>query len=286
MNGLATAGIVGGAIGLAKGIADQHNAKRYDPYASREIQHYAANGLRSAGTASLMAMGGYAGIQALRGKGFKIKGHTIDDIAASIAKNDYVQAVFPGVAPLKQEINERIGSYVDDGSYIKILKDKGLGVSSTKKDAKIIQTFADNFDPDNLADIGLSADVISKITAYNDTVTSKNVQDALSSIKKDANSEHISKLIDEHITPQIMHKTGFEDASARIHGVNYALNVPRAYYGNPDKKIRNTRIATTAGAYVGAAVGGRYLAGGTLTTDSYGRKDIVVYHLYRVINNE
>ena len=49
---------------------------------------------------------------------------------------------------------------------------------------------------------------------------------------------------------------------------------PQAYFSNPDKKVRNTRIGTTVGAYAALSVGGRYLQGGTLTTDQYGRKDI------------
>lgn len=49
---------------------------------------------------------------------------------------------------------------------------------------------------------------------------------------------------------------------------------PQAYFSNPDKKVRNTRIGTAVGTYAALSVGGRYLQGGTLTTDQYGRKDI------------
>ena len=49
---------------------------------------------------------------------------------------------------------------------------------------------------------------------------------------------------------------------------------PKTYYWNPDKTIRNTRIAATIGTASALAVGGRYLSGGTLTTDRYGQKDI------------
>ena len=49
---------------------------------------------------------------------------------------------------------------------------------------------------------------------------------------------------------------------------------PVAYFSNPDKHIRHTRINTAIGTYAGVAVGGRYLSGGTLTRDKYGRKDI------------
>ena len=50
---------------------------------------------------------------------------------------------------------------------------------------------------------------------------------------------------------------------------------PQAYFNSPDKKVNHGRIGAVAGVYTGAAVGARYLSGGTLTTDSYGRKDIV-----------
>ena len=49
---------------------------------------------------------------------------------------------------------------------------------------------------------------------------------------------------------------------------------PQAYFKNPDKKVRNARIGTAVGTYAALSIGGRYLQGGTLTTDQYGRKDI------------
>ena len=52
------------------------------------------------------------------------------------------------------------------------------------------------------------------------------------------------------------------------------MKYPQAYFKNPDKEIRNTRIGTAVGVYTALSVGGRYLQGGTLTTDEYGRKDI------------
>jgi hypothetical protein len=276
MNGLATAGVVGGAIGLVKGIADQHNAQRHDPYASREIQHYAANGLMGATTASLMAMGGFAGVQALRGKGVKIKGHTIDEIAESIAKSNYVQAVFPGVKPLHQEVSERVAGYANDGTYIKLMKDSLNEIgSATNKDLK--EMFAVRFDDDLLSSIGLDAQKAKEIAKLRDSVTKENVDNVISSMQKIVQDDKFTGYINDIVKPQI--NTGVEGLSGNnvvkgIGTVNYALNVPRAYYGNPDKKIRNARIATTAGAYVGAAIGGRYLSGGTLTSDSYGRRDI------------
>ena len=53
------------------------------------------------------------------------------------------------------------------------------------------------------------------------------------------------------------------------------INYPQAYFNSADKKVNQTRIGAAAGAYVGTTVGARYLSGGTLTTDSYGKKDIV-----------
>lgn len=276
MNGLATAGIVGGAIGLVKGIADQQKARHFDPYAGNDIQDYAANGLLGAGRTSLIAMGGYAGVQALRGKGFKIKGHTIDDIAASIAKNEHVQAVFPGGKQLHKEVSGRIASYANDGTYIKLMKDS-INEAGSETNKELQQIFATRFDDDLLGNIGLDAQATKEIAALRDSVTRTNVDDVISSMQKIAKNEQFSGYIKDVVKPQIASDIHGFDGNTVVPGigkVNYALNVPRAYYGNPDKKIRNTRIAATAGAYVGAAVGGRYLSGGTLTTDSYGRKDI------------
>lgn len=53
-----------------------------------------------------------------------------------------------------------------------------------------------------------------------------------------------------------------------------ALKYAQAYYSNPDKKVRNRRIGATVAAVEATAIGGRFLSGGTLTTDNYGRKDI------------
>ena len=61
-----------------------------------------------------------------------------------------------------------------------------------------------------------------------------------------------------------------KDASILQKPTTYA----QAYFSNPDKTVKTQRIATAIGAYAGLTVGGRYLSGGTLTTDSYGRKDI------------
>ena len=48
----------------------------------------------------------------------------------------------------------------------------------------------------------------------------------------------------------------------------------KTYFNNPDPKIRQQRIAAVAGTYGAVAIGGRYLSGGTVTRDNYGRKDI------------
>lgn len=50
---------------------------------------------------------------------------------------------------------------------------------------------------------------------------------------------------------------------------------PEAYFTNPDKSIAATRRNVAVGGVAAAGIGGRFLSGGTLTEDSYGRKNIV-----------
>ena len=69
-------------------------------------------------------------------------------------------------------------------------------------------------------------------------------------------------------------KTVTTDDVQNLKWYQKAKEYTSAYYLNPDKKTRNTRIAATAGTVSAVAVGGRFLSGGTLTRDQYGQKNI------------
>lgn len=57
-------------------------------------------------------------------------------------------------------------------------------------------------------------------------------------------------------------------------GMRHPKLYASTYFNNPDKSIKAQRIAAVAGTYAGVAVGSRYLAGGNLTHDEYGQRDI------------
>ena len=281
MNGLATAGIIGAAVGAVSGVAAQQKAQNLDPQASNDLSAYAVNGLLGAGTTGLVAMGGYAGIQGLRNSGFKIAGKTIDEIAASIAKSGPVQTVYPGKEKLEKEISEKIASYANNGTYTKLFKDS-LDNSGSAVNKDLHAVLKDRLDGDTLKSMGLDDNTIQKITSMANDITAPNAQKTLESMSKLANNDNFSGYVENVIKPQITEGlTGVTGKTVvpTIGKKNFALNIPRAYYDVPEERTKKARIAATAGiattSYIGATVGGRYATCGTLTEDTYGRKDIV-----------
>ena len=249
MNGLATAGVVGATIGLGKGVIDQKNAQKYDQQAGTDISDYALNGIRNAGTIGLMAMGGYAGVSKLLGKEFTIKGNNIKEIAQSISKN-----VYPGKEQLSKELSETIAnnSKLFNSLYTeniqKSLSSMFQGINIPEEEAiKMAKTVnGKNYEKaiDNLAE---------SISKHTDKPVDKVIERAKAVTEKELN-----KAID----------TDMMSIPEKI------MKYPQAYFSNPDKTVRNTRIGAAVGTYAAVSVGGRYLQGGTLTTDQYGRKDI------------
>lgn len=212
----------------------------------------------------------------MNGKILNTVGATIQDVASSVINGQTAKAIFPGTEALQKEINDRVASYANNGTYFKLFKD-GLGNSGSEVNKEIQEIFAQRFDSDLLNSIGIDAKRAEEIATLRDSVTRENVDETISSIQKIAGDDKFSEYVDTIVKPQVANDVHGLNAETVIPGIgmgNYILNVPRAYYSNPDPKIRNTRIAATVGAYAGVAIGGRYLSGGTLTTDSYGRKDI------------
>jgi tyrosyl-tRNA synthetase len=210
---------------------------------------------------------------------FTIKGHTIEEIAESIIKNKQTKNIFPGTKELREEIDERIATYADKGTYYKVKSDS-LDDAGSRIDQEIKAIFSDSFNDDLLKDLGIDNTKAEEIAKLRDGVTRENVAQTLNSIRSVAENEKLSEGINVNVQPQLDNELrGFrKNPSTVINGIgktNYILNVPRAYYSNPDKKVRNSRIAATAGAYATVAVGGRLLSGGSLTRDNYGKKDIV-----------
>lgn len=201
----------------------------------------------------------------------KAIGTTIQEVASSIAHD-----VFPGKQALAGEIGERIASYANAGTHWKVFRDS-LGDASSGINKDIQDILFTRFDKDFLSDIGLKSDAIQNITELSGSATQSNLANTFDAIKKAANDENFSRYVDDVVGPQIA-KTAkglsAENVMPSIGKTNYALNVPRAYFDSPDKKVKTSRIAAAAAAYAGVSVGGRVLSGGTLTRDQYGRKDI------------
>ena len=176
--------------------------------------------------------------------------------ARNIAKKpvikQYFDSIYPGKTNLINELNqtiannpkmsakwmdERVQKRVSDTLEDLVPKDKIEELSQTVHSA----TYSDDID-----------ELAKSIGQYTDKA------DIASKIMKDEAKEVIDNGLD-NIKPGLYDKI---------------TKYPQAYFKNPDKKVRNARIGTAIGAYAGLTVGGRYLQGGTLTTDQYGRKDI------------
>lgn len=187
----------------------------------------------------------------------KAAGETLNDIVSSITESKWGKAVIPTIDELNQTMVKNVTSnqkYLDSqaalGGAIALQKFGGLSESEAKTIAKNIS----------------SKNIDESIETLRDKITEavsedKNVDNIITAMKKRANSSVNAK-------PEL---------SNVLEGMNrfekYA-HYPKAYFTNPDKTVQKYRIGTAIGTYAGLAIGGRYLSGGTLTTDSYGRKDI------------
>ena len=178
----------------------------------------------------------------------KVVGETIDDIVSSITNSKWAKSIIPSVDELNKTIahdskmsakwmDERVQKRVSDTLEDLVPKDKIEKLAQTVHSA----TYSDDID-----------ELAKSIKQYTDKA------DIASKVMKDEAKEVIDK--------------GLDNVQLGLH--EKITKYPQAYFKNPDKEIRNTRIGTTVGVYTALSVGGRYLQGGTLTTDQYGRKDI------------
>ena len=256
MNDLATVGIVGAAVGMAKGVIDQKNAQRYDSQASTDVGSYIKNGISNAIPLGLAAMGGYAGIGTLLGKEFTIKGTNIKDIAKSISGN-----IYPGRDELIEELNETM---VKNVSSSKKFLDKQAQLGAKEALEKIGNIPKE--EAEKISKTVSSKNLDKSIEKLRDTVSEKlpegkDIDNVLNTVKKRA-EKTMSKEPD------------LENVLQTMNPIEKYANYPKAYFTNPDKTVRNTRKGVAIGTYAGLAIGGRYLQGGSLTRDEYGRRDI------------
>lgn len=179
----------------------------------------------------------------------KVVGETIEDITSSITNSKWAKSIIPTV----QELNQTIAH--DPKMSIKWMDEK------VQKDvSKRLKNF--NIPEDEAKK--LSETIFSNTYEKDIEALSENINQYVNDTDKAIKvlKTKTGKVIDE----------GLDTVTPGLH--DKITKYPQAYFKNPDKKIRNTRIGTAIGAYTALSVGGRYLQGGTLTTDQYGRKDI------------
>ena len=187
-------------------------------------------------------------------------GKGAEELASEIAGSNYIKTIFPGMAELEKEFAETIaGSKKLMGKKLDIYAQNTVQDNLNKMSSKlnipenVVNELKNGIHADTLdSDIDNLAKELSKYTDKSDKVAEI--------LKKNAHSA-----VESHIG---------DSSTLALSAGEKITKYPQAYFSHPDKKIRNTRIATAVGAYAGVAVGGRYLSGGTLTTDQYGRKDI------------
>ena len=179
----------------------------------------------------------------------KVVGETIEDITSSITNSKWAKSIIPTVQELNQAIAhdpKMSAKWMDERvqkDISKRLKNFNIPEDEAKKLSETI--FSNTYEKD--------------IEALSENIN-QYVNDTDKAIK--VLKTKTRKVIDEGldtVTPGLYDKI---------------TKYPQAYFKNPDKKVRNARIGTAIGAYTALSVGGRYLQGGTLTTDQYGRKDI------------
>ena len=186
----------------------------------------------------------------MNNKALNAIGSKIQDVASSVANSNWAKNMMPTV----EELNETIA-----------------------KNTKLSQSLYTENIQKNLATMFQGIDIPEEeALRMAKNVNAKNYEEAINNL-----SDDISKYTDKPVD-KVIERAKAETALEISKGISTdtlsttdkVLKYPQAYFMNPDKKVRNTRIATTAATYAGVAVGGRYLSGGTLTRDNYGRKDI------------
>lgn len=170
----------------------------------------------------------------------------INEVASEIASSSYGKSIYPGKTELIKELNETM-------SMNPFMKKDEL-------QTQMLKVFQKGKISDDLAN-----DMASTINpkSFNDDLEKLKEQMSEGTFKKA--KEKAASVMDNPLDPDELNK---------LSSLNKAIHYPKAYFTNPDKTISSNRIATAALGYTGVAVGARYLSGGTLTTDSYGRKDI------------
>jgi hypothetical protein len=183
----------------------------------------------------------------MNGKVLNSLGAGIDDVAASIAKSDWYKSVIP------KNMNSELASYVAGSP-------------------KITSAMAQDSVRDTLKS---RMDITPEIEEAIQKISAENIDETVDAALKDIGNipDAVADIMKQRANDSVTNIDGSKIVRKMTKTERY-MNMPKAYFSHPDKKVRDTRIATAAAAYAGVAIGGRYLSGGTLTSDNYGRKDI------------
>lgn len=187
----------------------------------------------------------------------------IGQLVESIAGSEYWNKVAPGMKQLQQEVGERIA------------KNKGAGLTkdSVEYTAHLMAETFYNFQNKAGQDYSaLEKELIGKIKNESSIdAIFKEYGDIFEGFDED----FINKL-KLGMKSNLDTSAGYtpEEAYKTATTFQKLIETPKTYFTHPDKSTRNARILTAAGGYAAASVGARYLTGGTLTRDSYGRNDI------------
>lgn len=180
----------------------------------------------------------------------KAVGDTVQSVVSSITESKWAKAIVPTMDELNQTIvsNTRLSAPLRNDNIKSSLATMFQGIDIPEEQAVKMAK----------------------------SVNAKNYSDAIDALSDDI-AQYTDKPVDKviarakEVTKKEIEKNIDSDSLSASHK---ALGYPVAYFATPDKTVRNYRIGTAVGAYAGVAIGGRYLSGGTLTRDSYGRKDI------------
>jgi hypothetical protein len=195
-------------------------------------------------------------------------GKGIDEIAAEIAGSNYYKNIIPGKERLMKETNEFINNNAKVKARVKASEINDELPGSIERTAAFLNQLGE--------DVNINKEQATEIarvmhgTDYSDSSFEK-LSEALQG--SGISEENASKIVNsvKVTTNKILEKdASIKNASMLQKPATYV----QAYFSNPNEKIKNQRIATAVGAYAGLTLGGRFLSGGTITTDSYGRKDI------------
>lgn len=169
-------------------------------------------------------------------------GTIAEDIAGSDSFKKYYKRIVPGAEAFGQELSKSVSKRM---SVQEAMSNTMNLLANNEEAFKAFQRVKDVGDIEKLgATHKLDSDLVDQLKM----VFSKNLENA--------------------------QKIPRDGTIAAFNPLDKAKESTIAYFTNPDKAIRNTRIAAAAGAYGGVAIASRYMNGGTLTRDQYGRRDI------------